>query len=86
MRDPPPIVQCLCEIVSQRLRDSIAEGGIAPICLVFMWYRGSIAEIPFWGVGDVAPPLRTLRTGETLRKGGCTQLAILRHQKPQSAQ
>ena len=28
-------------------RDSIAEGGIAPICLVFIGYRASIAEIPF---------------------------------------
>ena len=27
-------------------RDSIAEGGIAPICLVFIGYRASIAEIP----------------------------------------
>ena len=27
-------------------RDSIAEGGIAPICLVFAGYRASIAEIP----------------------------------------
>ena len=26
-------------------RDSIAEGGIAPICLVFIGYRASIAEI-----------------------------------------
>ena len=31
-------------------RDSIAEGGIAPICLVFIGYRTSIAEIPLlWG-------------------------------------
>ena len=27
-------------------RDSIAGGGIAPICLVFIGYRASIAEIP----------------------------------------
>ena len=27
-------------------RDSIAEGGIAPICLVFIGYRVGIAEIP----------------------------------------
>ena len=27
-------------------RDSIAEGGIAPICLVFIGYRAGIAEIP----------------------------------------
>ena len=36
------------------LRDSIAEGGIAPICLVFMWYRASIAEIPLLGGGGVS--------------------------------
>ena len=27
-------------------RDSIAKRGIAPICLVFIGYRASIAEIP----------------------------------------
>ena len=27
-------------------RDTIAKGGIAPICLVFIGYRASIAEIP----------------------------------------
>ena len=27
-------------------RDSIAEGGIAPICLVFIGYRTGVAEIP----------------------------------------
>ena len=27
-------------------RDTIAEGGIAPICLVFIGYRASITEIP----------------------------------------
>ena len=27
-------------------RDSIADGGIAPICLVFIGYRASITEIP----------------------------------------
>ena len=33
-------------------RDSIAEGGIAPICLVFIGCRTSIAEIPLlWGGG-----------------------------------
>ena len=49
--------------------DSIAEGGIAPICLVLRGYRASIAEIPLLG-GGVAPPLRMLSKGETLRKGG----------------
>ena len=32
-------------------RDSIAEGGIARLCLVFIGYRASIAEIPFPGGG-----------------------------------
>ena len=50
-------------------RDSIAEGGIEPICLVFIGYRASIAEIPFLR-GGIAPPLRMLSKGETLRKGG----------------
>ena len=50
-------------------RDSIAEGGIAPICLVFIGYRASIAEIPLLGGGGIAPPLRMLSTEETLRKG-----------------
>ena len=35
-------------------RDSIAEGGIAPICLVFKGYRASIAEIPLLGRGGVS--------------------------------
>ena len=36
-------------------RDSIAEGGIAPICLVFIGYRTSIAEIPpFEGGGGLS--------------------------------
>ena len=50
-------------------RDSIAEAGIAPICLVFIGYRASIAEIPLVR-GGIAPPLRMLSKGETLRKGG----------------
>ena len=50
-------------------RDSIAEGGIAPICLVSIGYRASIAEIPLLR-GGIAPPLRMLSRGETLRKGG----------------
>ena len=55
-------------------RDSIAEGGgIAPVCLVFMWSLASIPEIPFFFVGvggGIGPPLRMLSKGETLRKGG----------------
>ena len=62
-----------CEIPplhrARPFRDSIAEGGIAPICLVFRGYRASIAEIPLLGGGGLAPPLRMLSTGETLRKG-----------------
>ena len=50
-------------------RDRIAEGGIAPICLVCVRYRTSIAEIPLlWG--GISSPLRMLSNGETLRKGG----------------
>ena len=49
--------------------DSVAEGGIAPICLVSIGYRASIAEIPLlWG--GIAPLLRMYSKGETLRKGG----------------
>ena len=50
-------------------RDSIAEGGIAPICLLFIGYRASIAEIPLLR-GGIAPPLRMFSKGEILRKGG----------------
>ena len=39
VRDTPPYRAIPC-------RDSIAEGGIAPICLVFIGYRTGIAEIP----------------------------------------
>ena len=42
MRDNPPY-----RVIPRR--HSIAEGGIAPVCLVFMWYRASIAEIPQLG-------------------------------------
>ena len=61
-------------------RDSIAEGGIAPICLVFIGYRASIAEIPLLGRG-IAPPLRMLSKGGNAQKRGGggyrTQLAML---------
>ena len=49
-------------------RDSIAEGGIVPICLVFIGYRESIAEIPLLR-GGIAPLLHMYSKGETLRKG-----------------
>ena len=42
----------------------------------------------YGGGRGIAPPLRVLSEGETLRKGGSgyrTQLAKLRHQKPHSA-
>ena len=42
---------------------------MAPICLVFIGYRASIAEIPILR-GGIVPPLRMLSNGETLRKGG----------------
>ena len=70
--------------------DSIAKGVSHPFCLVFMWYRVCIAEIPLlWGQG--APPLRMLSKGGRLRKGGvwqpnwsCRQdsLAVSRHTGP----
>ena len=66
VRDTPPYR-------ATPFRDSIAEGGIAPISLVFIGYLASIAEIPlFWGgVGEgIAPPLRMLSKGERLKKGG----------------
>ena len=50
-------------------RDSIAEGGIAPICLVFRGYRRSIAEVPLWRGGYRTSTSHALQ-GETLRKGG----------------
>ena len=43
----------------------------SPTCLVFMWHRTSIAEIPLF-VGRIGPPLRMLSKWETVRKwGGC---------------
>ena len=62
MRDTPPYR-------AMPFRDSIAEEGIAPICLVFKGYRASIAEIPLLR-GGIAPQLRMLSKGEMLRKGG----------------
>ena len=78
-RLPLHIAQYLFEIVSQ-------TGILHPFYLVFMSYRASIAEIPLCG-GDHTSTSHALQ-GETLRKGGgvCTQLAMLRHQKPDSVQ
>ena len=62
VRDTPPYR-------AKPFRDSIAEGGIAPIYLVFIGYRASTAEIPLLR-GGIAPLLRVYSKGETLRKGG----------------
>ena len=62
-------------------RDSIAEGGIAPICLVFIGYRASIAEIPLLRGGYRTSTSHALQGGNA-QKGGRgyrTQLAMLRH-------
>ena len=78
---PPHIAQYPFEIVSQR-------GVSHP----FASFLQGIAEVslryPFSG-GGIAPPLCMLSKGETLRKGGGgyrTQLAMLRHPQPHSAQ
>ena len=62
MRDTPPYRAI-------RFRDVIAEGGIALICLVFIGYRASIAEIPLLRAGGIAPPLRMLSKGKCTEKG-----------------
>ena len=72
-------------------QDSIAEGGIAPICLVFIGYRASIAEVPLLrgGGGGVSHLyLACSPRGKRSEKGRGyrTQLTMLRHQKPHSAQ
>ena len=53
-------------------------------CLVFMWYRASIAEIPpLWG-GYRTSTLHALQGGNARKRGRGyrTQLAMLRHQRP----
>ena len=50
-------------------RDSIAEGGIAPICLVFIGYRASIAEI-LLRVGYRTSTSHALQGGNAQRRGG----------------
>ena len=68
-------------------RDSIAEGGVAPICLVFIGYRASIAEIPLLRGGYRTSTSHALQGGNAQKRGRGyrTQLAMLRHQKPHSA-
>ena len=54
-------------------RDSIAEGGIAGVCLVFIGYRASIAEIPllwFVGGGYRTSTLHALQGGNAPDKKG----------------
>ena len=64
MRDTPPYR-------ATPFRDSIAEGGIAPICLIFIGYRGSIAEIPLLrGEGGISPLLRIYSKGGNAQKRG----------------
>ena len=81
MRDTPPYR-------ALPFRDSIAEGGIAPICLVFIGYRASIAEIPLLRGGYRTSILHALQGGNAQKRGTGyrTQLAMLRHQKPDNAQ
>ena len=69
-------------------RDSIAEGGITPICLDFIRYRTSIAEIPLLKGGYRTSTSHALQGGnaQKRRRGYRTQLAMFRHQKPHSAQ
>ena len=65
-------------------RDSIAEGGIAPICLVLIGYRASIAEIPLLRRGYRPSTSHALQGGNNQKRGRGyrTQLAMLRHRIP----
>ena len=70
-------------------RDRIAEGGLAPISLVFIGYRASIAEIPLlWGGGYRTSTSHALQGGNAQKRGRGyrTQLAMMRHEKLHSAQ
>ena len=84
VRDTPPYrLQHPFEIVS-----SIAEGGIARVCLVFIGYRASIAEISLLRGGYRTSTPHALQEGNAQKRGRGyrTQLPMLRHQKPHSAQ
>ena len=63
MRDTPPYRAI-------PFRDSIAEGGVAPICLVFIGYRASIAEIPLWGGVSHLHFANAIHGGNAQKKGG----------------
>ena len=65
-------------------RDSIADGGIAPICLVFIGYRASIAEIPLLHGWYRTSTSHALLWGNPQKRGRGyrTQLAMLRQQNP----
>ena len=64
VRDTPPYRAIL-------VRDSIAEGGIAPICLVFIGYRASIAEIPLLRGGYRTSTSHALQGGNAQKRGRC---------------
>ena len=51
-------------------RDSIAEGGIEPICLVFIGYRASIAEIPLLRGGYRTSASHALKGGNAQKREG----------------
>ena len=63
MRETPPYRAIPC-------RDSIAEGGVASICLVFIGYRASIAEIPLLRGGVSHLHFTCSPREKMLRKGG----------------
>ena len=50
-------------------RDSIAEGGIAPFCLVFSGYRAGIAEIPPFEGGYRTSTSHALQCGNAQKRG-----------------
>ena len=62
MRDTPPYRAI-------PFRDSIAERGIAPICLVFIGYRAGIAEIPLSRGINRTSTSHALQGGKTQKKG-----------------
>ena len=63
MRDTPPYRAI-------PFRDSIAEEGIAPICLVFTGYRASIAEMPLLRGGGYRTSTSDALQGGNAQKRG----------------